>query len=129
MGCTPIKLKHHTTKGNKIIIIQNGKLSPKLLLTKFWISEELVNIDPKNIDTEINNISSPEFWIKFFKFLKMKFDVSGRLNIWIKTRIGTTIIMAFNAVLLKIWPTNNTDTAKINNLENIGLIHHKESKI
>ena len=35
MGCTPIKLKNHTTKGNKIIIIQNGKLSPKLLLTKF----------------------------------------------------------------------------------------------
>ena len=129
MGCTPIKLKHHTTKGNKIIIIQNGKLSPKLLLTKFWISEELVNIDPKNIDTEINNISSPEFCIKFFKFLKMKFDVSGRLNIWIKTRIGTTIIMAFNAVLLKIWLTNKTDTAKINNLENIGLIHDKESKI
>ena len=58
----------------------------------------------------------------------MKFDVSGRLNIWTKTRIGTTIIMAFNAVLLKIWPTKNTDTAKINNLENIGLIHDKESK-
>ena len=36
--------------------------------------------------------------------------------------------MAFKAVLLKICPTNNTDIAKINNLENIGLIHDKESK-
>ena len=25
IGCTPIKLKHQTIKGNKIIIIQNGK--------------------------------------------------------------------------------------------------------
>ena len=81
IGCTPIKLKHQTIKGNKMIIIQNGKYSPILLFTKFWISTELVNIDPKNIDTEISNISSPEFCIKFFKFLKMKFDVSGRLNI------------------------------------------------
>ena len=29
IGCTPIKLKHQTKIGNKMIIIQNGKLSPK----------------------------------------------------------------------------------------------------
>ena len=94
-----------------------------LFSIKFWISTEPLSMEPKNIDIDINNISSPEFWIKFLILLRINFNVSGLLNIWKSTKIGITITIAFKADLSKKYPTDSTDTAKTINLEKIDLTH------
>ena len=123
IGCIPIIPKSQTTKGRKTIIIQKGKSLPMLFSIKFWISTEPLSMEPKNIDIDINNISSPEFWIKFLILLRINFNVSGLLNIWKRTKIGITITIACKAVLSKKYPTHSTDPAKTINLEKIGLTH------
>ena len=128
IGWTPINEKVQTTKGRNIIINQKGKLSPIWVTIKFWISIDPLNRDPMNIDIDINNISSPEFLIKFDKFIIIAFAVSGLLIIWIKTKIGITIIIALRAVLLKICPTAKTDTPRTNSLDKIGFTQASDSK-
>ena len=84
-----------------------------------------MNID---IDIDISNISLPEFFIKFDRFVVIAFAVSGLLIICIKTKIGITITIALKAVLLKICPTAKTDMARTNNLEKIGFTQDNDSK-
>ena len=127
IGCIPIKPKIQTIKGSRIIIAQKGKLFPILFDIKVWISTEPLKIDPKNIETDISNISSPDFKIKLFKLLMIDLVVSGLLNIWTTTKIGITITIAFKAVLSKIWPTANTDKDKINSLGKIGFTQETAS--